>query len=257
MLNFDKAILMQSPASLIRGFSIFTSGLAYSLKRKKLLLLAVLPILIAFLSLIFFYSPLYVFINSLLEEQFISPERFNFFLGGAILWLSRGLIKILSAVSSFICFYILLQIFYIPFCSLLAESVLRNKGIVRVEGVGGMLKYNLSMLRVGLLKSLLLVMIGLILFASSFLPLLSFLPLYFALLVLSYDSFDYGLELYGFNLSQRSTFFHKEFFMLNGHAGVLFLISFVPGLILLTLPFSVIGASLQIGEVYDAKRKTA
>jgi uncharacterized protein involved in cysteine biosynthesis len=255
MLNFSKQILEQHSSSIIRGFSIFSSGVSHSFKKKKLLLLALLPIIIAALCLTFFYAPLYSFILSALEARLISQSQFNFWGGGALLWLVNLIVKVFSAIFSFIFFYILLQIVYIPFCSFLAEAVLREKGIVKVEGLTGMMAYNASMLKIGIMKAALLTLVGLVLFASSFLPLLSFLPFYFAMLILAYDSFDYGLELYGLNLSQRSTYFQKEFFMLNGHAGVLFLMSFVPGLLLLTLPFSVIGASLKLGEVYEVKRK--
>ena len=253
----NEQILSAHPRSLFEGFAILTSGFEHSFKNKKLFFLAFSPVLITIICLFLFYFPLFTLVLTLLEQKLISSESFGFWGGGLLLWLVNVLVKILAAVFSFIVFYILLQIVYIPFCSLLAEMILRQRGILEVKGLSGMLSYNLSMLRVGLLKAVLLVFVGLVLFASSFLPFLSFLPFYFALLVFAYDSFDYGLELYGCNLNQRSTFFKKEFFMINGHASVLFLLSFVPGLLLLTLPFSVVGASLKLGEIYDVKRKLA
>lgn len=255
MLNYKEILFQRQPMSLMQGLSILSTGLSQAFSNKKLLVMAVTPILIAVLCFSFFYGPIFSLVSSHLEQSLLSPATFDFWGGGVLLWIASGLVKVLSAIASFLCFYILLQVVYIPFCSFLAEAVLRDKGIVEVKGLQGMITYNLSMMKVGVLKSLLLVFIGLVLFASSFLPLLSFLPFYFALLVLAYDSFDYGLELYGYNLSQRSTFFQKEFFMLNGHAAVLFLLSFIPGLLLLTLPFSVIGASFKLGESYDAKRE--
>lgn len=257
MLSFKQALIGSTPKSFVSGLSVLSGGFHHCLKNKKLLFLAVLPIVIAVLCISFFYSPLYTLVYKFLEHRVISTDGFDFWGGAALLWIVKLLIKVLSAVASFVCFYILLQVVYIPFCSLLAEAVLRGKGIVQIQGVSGMLSYNFSMFKVGLLKAVLLVFIGFVLFVTSFLPLLSFLPLYFALMVLAYDSFDYGLELYGFNLNQRSTFARKEFFMLNGHAGVLFALSFLPGLLLLTLPFSVVGASLKLGEVYDIKRTVA
>jgi len=255
MLNYKTLMLQKQPMSLMQGLSVLSTGLSKAFENKKLLVMAITPIAIALLCFSFFYSPLYTFVSSLLEQKLVHPDTFAFWGGGVLLWVVSGLVKVLSAIMSFLCFYILLQVVYIPFCSFLAEMVLRDKGIVKIEGFSGMLTYNFSMMKVGLLKALFLVAIGIVLFISSFLPLLSFLPFYFALLVLAYDSFDYGLELYGYNLNQRSTFFQKEFFMLNGHAAILFLLSFIPGLLLLTLPFSVIGASVKLGDVYDTKRK--
>jgi len=255
MSRFKDRILVQTPKSLSEGLSILSSGLSHAFQNKTVLALALAPVLLAFVCVSFFYSPLYTFIFSALEHKIISPENFLFWGGGVLLWLVTILLKLVSAVVSFLFFYIFLQIIYIPFCSLLAENILREKGIIKISGFSRLVAYNISMLKVGLLKSLMLVCIGVVLFATSFVPILAFVPFYFALLVLAYDSFDYGLELYGLNLKQRSTFFQKEFFMLNGHVGVLFLLSFVPGLLLLTLPFSVVGASLKLGEVYEAKRQ--
>lgn len=256
-LNYKEHFFQLQPMSFLHGLGVLSKGFSKSFKNKKLLALAVTPIVIALICFSAFYGPLFILVSDLLQAKLVSAESYQFWGGSIVLWVVSGLVKVLSAVASFLCFYILLQVVYIPFCSLLAEAVLRDKGIVSVKGVSGMLSYNLSMMKVGLLKALLLVFIGFVLFLSSFLPFLSFLPFYFALLVLAYDSFDYGLELYGFNLNQRSTFFQKEFFMLNGHAGVLFLLSFIPGVLLLTLPFSVIGASVKLGEVYDVKRQIA
>ena len=104
-------------------------------------------------------------------------------------------------------------------------------------------------------------LVGVLLFLSSFLtPFLSLfalLPLYFGFLILSFDSFDYGLELYGLSLSERKIFFKSYFMMINGHGLILFLLNFIPGLVLLTFPFSVAGASQTLGDMYENQRQTA
>lgn len=244
------------PKSIFQGLFVLSRGFKFSIQNKGLLALSLAPIFIALVSLYFFYTPLYGSVFGFMNEYFLKANTFDFFGGWILLKLAVFLLKILTAISVFLVFYILLQFIYIPFCSFLAEWVLVNKGIKKFDGLGSMLKFNLSMAKTGLLKSLVLIALGLIFFVTSFFPVLSFLPLYFALIVLSYDSFDYGLELYGLKLSERSLFCRKEFGLINGHAGMLFLLSFVPGFLLLTLPFSVIGASLILGDLYDAKRKS-
>ena len=251
----ESRLLLAKPMTVFQGLSLLKNGFRKASENKQLLGLSVTPVLIALISFYFFYGPLYGVVSKTVLMKFITVGSYTFWGGSVVLWVLTAFLKALSAVASFLVFYIFLQVIYIPFCSLIAEAVLRDKGIIKINGFSEMVSYNFSMIRVGLLKALLLIVIGFVLFLSSFMPFLSFLPFYFALLVLAYDSFDYGLELYGLDLSQRSTFFQKEFFMLNGHAGVLFLLSFVPGLLLLTLPFSVVGASAKLGEIYDTKRK--
>lgn len=244
------------PGTAIKGLVTLVKGFKFALQRKGLLALSLTPIFIAVLSLYFFYTPLYGLTFDFVSGHLLEAERFDFFGGWILLKIAAFILKALTALSVFLIFYILLQFIYIPFCSLLAERVLLNKGIKKFDGIGDMISFNLSMAKTGLLKSLVLIFLGFVFFLSSFFPLLSFLPLYFTLIVLSYDSFDYGLELYGLSLHERSLFCRKEFGLINGHAGLLFLVSFVPGLLLLTLPFSVIGASLILGDLYDAKRKS-
>lgn len=256
MLSFESKIVASPPLSAFKGMFILTKGFKYAFQKKGLLLMSFTPLVIVFISLYFGYSGIYNFVFKFMSAKALSPSLFDFWGGIFLLKIATFFIGAVSFLGSMVVFYILLQIVYIPFCSILAERVLKDKKIKTFDGVLDLLLFNFKMFRVSLLKSLSLVALGLLFFVSSFVPLLSFLPLYFALIVLSYDCFDYGLELYGYSLRERSLFFKKDFGMINGHAGVLFLMSFIPGLILLTLPFSVIGASLVLGEFYDFKRES-
>ncbi len=238
----------------MRGALILSSGVRHAFKNKGLLALALIPVTIAILSLSLGFSSLFKVYFSYASEVLLSEGWFDFWGGFILLWLSKLVLKILTGFLTFLTFYILLQVVYIPICSLLAERVLAHKGIVRHDSIWKSLVFNARMLKTGLIKAIVLISLGVFCFMGSFIPILNFMPIYFALIVLSYDSFDYGLELYGLSFGDRVLFIRKEFMAINGHAGVLFLFSFIPGLILLTLPFSVIGASLLVGESNELKR---
>lgn len=247
-MNSKEILFSEIPKTFLKGGSILTSGFKHSLQRKSLLLLALIPIVIAIFAFYLGYGRVYGLFSSLAVETLITSLNFDFFGGGALLWLAKFAIKLLTGLVTFVLFYVAMQLFYIPICSILAERVLVDKGIVEVKTLSESIVFNIKMFKTGLIKAFLLIFLSLACFIVSFIPLLSFVPIYFALLVLSYDSFDYGLELYGLSLSDRSEFVRKESALINGHAGVLFLCSFIPGLLLISLPFSVIGASLALGE---------
>ncbi len=255
MLKFKKTIFLKKPQTFIKGLGVFILGVRHAFLNKSLLGLALIPILVAILGIFFGFKPLFRFYLSEGIEIFLNKEAFDFFGGAILFWISEFIFKILVAFLTLLTFYILLQVIYIPVCSLLAERVLVQKNIIHHKSTIEALAFNLKMFKMGLIKSVVLIFAGFFCFISSFIPGLSFIPIYFTLIVLAYDSFDYGLELYGLSLKDRILFIKKEFMLINGHGGVLFLLSFIPGLILLILPFSVIGASLLIGESNGPKRK--
>ncbi|MGH1468464.1 MAG: EI24 domain-containing protein [Bdellovibrionales bacterium] len=254
MSNFKEIMFVEKPRTFMRGALILGSGVKHAFKNKGLLALALIPVVIALFSLSLGFGSLFKVYFSYASGVLLNEGWFDFWGGFVLLWISKLVLKILTGFLTFLTFYILLQVVYIPICSLLAEKVLKEKGIVQHETIWKSLAFNARMFRTGLIKAVALIFVGILCFVGSFIPVLNFMPIYFALIVLSYDSFDYGLELYGLSFGERVLFIRKEFVAINGHAGVLFLFSFIPGLILLTLPFSVIGASLLVGESDELKR---
>ncbi len=256
-MNFKQLLHHSRPQNLFKGLGVLPRGLGFSFKNKSYLFLALIPVLSACVSLYFFYSVVFSFFYKLLLPFLEESLKFDFWGGFVIEWIALFGVKVFIGLFVFILFYILLQIVYIPICSVLSERVLKDKGIIQTKSLLDFLKFNFQMFKIGLFKAFILVFLSLFCFLVSFFPPLSFVPLYFALVVMSYDSFDYGLELFGMDLKERFIFARKETLLLNGHAGVLFFCSFIPGLILLSLPFSVIGASLILGEMQNGLKKEA
>lgn len=243
-----------SVQSFFKGSNILTRGLRLCFSDIKLFLFSVFPVVLSFVLLLSTFGWVYSVFFGLLKGPFIPEAGFSFFGGGVLLMLLTFALKIVTVLFVILLFYVLLQILYIPFCALIAENILSKKGVVELKSYSQMIGFNLKMMKIGLLKALLVALVGFFLFLSSFFPLFALLPLYFGFLILSFDSFDYGLELYGLSLSERKFFMESSFLMINGHSFVLFLLSFIPGLVLLTLPFSVAGASSTLGEMYEKQR---
>jgi len=240
--------------SFFSGTSILVKGLKVCFSDVKLFFFSVLPVVLSFVLLISTFGWVYSVFFGLLKGPFIPEAGFSFFGGPILLTLLTFALKIVTVLFVILLFYVVLQILYIPFCSIISERILRKKGIVELSSFNEMLLFNAKMMRIGLLKAVLIALVGFLLFLSSFLPLLALLPLYFGFLILSFDSFDYGLELYGLTFSERKFFMESSFSMINGHGLILFLLSFIPGLVLLTLPFSVAGASATLGEMYEQRK---
>jgi uncharacterized protein involved in cysteine biosynthesis len=241
--------------SFFGGSSILTKGLKLCFSNLKLFFFSVLPVMLSFTLLLSTFGWVYSVFFGLLKGSFIPEVGFDFFGGSLLLILLTFALKVVTVLFVILLFYVLLQILYIPFCALIAENILNKKGVVEFKSFTEIMKFNFKMLKIGLLKALLVALVGFLLFLSSFFPIFAFLPLYFGFLILSYDSFDYGLELYGLSLSERKFFLESSFLMINGHGLILFLLSFIPGLVLLTLPFSVAGASYTLGEMYEKQRE--
>ncbi len=235
------------------GLTLLLKGFGHCFKSLKLFFLCFLPVLVSSVLLFSNFNWLYDTFFNFLKDFLINESSYTYFGGAVVLTIFTFFIKFSCFLILILLFYILLQILYIPFCSFISESILKKKGIIDLNSFKDILAFNLKMFKVGLFKAVIVSLVGFFLFLSSFLPVLAVLPLYFGFLILSYDSFDYGLELYGLSFSERRAFFRRFFLMINGHALILFLLSFIPGVILLTLPFSVAGASLTLGEMYEQK----
>ena len=255
MVNRSKTLILSNAGGFFQGTGVLLKGIRHSFKNFKIFILCILPVMIAFSILTLTFSWSFDFAFEMLSSWFVNVEWFDFKGGSALLWFIKLLLKAVSIIFIVLGYYVVLQVLYIPFCSLLSEMVLKSKGITSPVGLAGFLSHNLTMFKVGLAKTLLVIVVAFVLFLTSFLPIFSFLPLYFGFLVISYDSFDYGLELYGLSLKERRSFFKAHFALINGHSLILFIVNIIPGLVLLTLPFSVVGASLKLGELYDTQRK--
>lgn len=94
-----------------------------------------------------------------------------------------------------------------------------------------------------------MLIVALVLFVSAFLPGVNMIAAFFAFVVLAMDSSDYAFEARTMNFAQRLTYVRSNWPEYFGMASFLALTALIPGLILLVMPFAVIGsAALMQGD---------
>jgi CysZ protein len=133
-----------------------------------------------------------------------------------------------------------------PFYSFLIERVLFLKGIKTVEpmGFGAKIAFFARVLRGSILKSVLFLIIGLVLFLMSFIPGLNIVTLYLGMCLLAADHFDLIFETRGLEFSERMSGLWSKKINVFGLGLFYFICSFIPGLNLILTSFVVIGATL-------------
>ena len=129
-----------------------------------------------------------------------------------------------------------------PFYSLMAEQVLLKNGVIQIEDVQG-LKRAFRMFVVSLIKTIVMILIGGVLFLLSFLPGLNLIASFFAFVLMAFDCMDYSMETVGMNLSERSSHFRRYFASYSGLGLVIGLTVLIPGLTLFVMPTLVVGAA--------------
>jgi len=147
--------------------------------------------------------------------------------------------------------YILASVIASPFYSIISEIILVKQGALPPQKFSLLhtLTTSLKMLWISILRGVFLLFIGAFLFVASFIPGLNLLVGFIIFLLMAFDSADYALEAKQLNLSQRLGFFRRHFVEFSGMATFVGLTAFVPGLILLVMPFAVVGASLVVAKL--------
>lgn len=213
----------------------------------RLLTVALLPLVIAFTStasllwLLWSYLPLWS--HQLVDGWMgLAPGVWHDVLYYPIV-ISAG---ILAFMSSVYVIYVLQALIAMPFYSLLADRALWMLGKKPEESLVWQkwVRKTLRMMRVSLLKAFLLLTLGLVLFLFSFLPMLNFVALAGAMMILAWDCMDYSFEALDFGFRQRVRYLTGEMPQWMGMAAGLGLTLFIPGLTLLVIPGAVVGAAI-------------
>ena len=144
--------------------------------------------------------------------------------------------------------FILSTIIAAPFNSLLAEHVL-----IRLQKQSDQpfqfwpwLKLTGRMFFLSLIKAVIFLVLGLMIFVFSLIPILNLISVFFVLLIIVYDFADYSFEAMGWGLRQRFRFFWNHISDFAGMAFFLSLTGLLPGLTLLLLPFGVVGVAQRM-----------
>lgn len=147
--------------------------------------------------------------------------------------------------------FLLATVIASPFNAILAEKTLIHLGVMPPK-TATMLEWvlvNLKMLGTSLVRAFLFAALGVLILVMSFIPFLNILGSYLSFLVVAFDSSDYALEVLQIPLRKRFSFLKKHLSEYTGMAGMLGLTLLVPGLTLLLLPISVVGASEVVAQL--------
>ncbi|MCB0363968.1 MAG: EI24 domain-containing protein [Bdellovibrionaceae bacterium] len=154
--------------------------------------------------------------------------------------------------------YLLASVVAAPFNAILAERTLMKIGMI-AERPFNMAKWtatSVKMMVTALIKAGVFLILGIFIFALSFVPVLNVLSSYLALMVMSFDSMDYSYEILELNLRERLKVFKQVFPEANGMAGAFAVTLLLPGLTLLAMPAAVVGGASILSSVPNLGRKS-
>jgi CysZ protein len=155
---------------------------------------------------------------------------------------------LLALFSSIYVMYLSQSVIAVPFYSYLADRTLGQLGkkpeIQRTWKQW--ILHSLSMIRVSLIKLIVLVVVGAVLFGFSFLPVLNVFALIGALMILALDCMDYSLDALGLGFRARMGYYARNWAQWLGMALGLGLTLLIPGFTLLIIPGAVVGAAIIV-----------
>ena len=236
---------------LLDGMLFLISGSKITFQVPGLLRFAIVPFILSFIIFLFTLILGFFYLGSLATSMvsvLVDPSSGSWFsiLYYPVLILSWLILLVLNSYFSFI----LISIIAIPFNSLLAERTLMAQGRLQPEPFqwAKWVRFNAKMLWIGVIKGILFLFAGVLLFLFALIPGLNLVTTFAACFLIGFDAMDYGFEAMGMNLSERFQFFRKRFSHFFGMSVIIFPILLVPGLLVLIYPFAVVGASNLLSE---------
>lgn len=202
-------------------------------------------------------APVFIFIVVLLVGMmggvFYIDDLVNLILGEYISGL-HGIVKTLIYILGFFLFgffyyvisFVVTSLVSIPVCAKLADKVVVKHTSLRVPetNFGQEVVLFLKMLKAAFAKAFLLIVIGLLLFVCSFIPLLAPLAFFASVFILAFDCTDFVFEKFGYGFRQRLNFLKKNWLAYLGLTCGLCLIVVVPLVQFLVLPVAVCASTL-------------
>lgn len=144
--------------------------------------------------------------------------------------------------------YMAVRLVVAPFYSILAEAALVRLGLRedRPFRLQQWVPLTLKMLVISLLKSVVFIVAGGVLFILSLIPLVNLLATLGFVHMLSFDVADYGFEAMEWNLKKRFRHFRENLNLYSGLAIGLGGAMVIPGMSLIIMPAAIVGASLVL-----------
>lgn len=230
------------------GVTSFLDGARLLKRDRTIRALGLIP---AFMSLTFFTAGLVVgmmYVDEIMSWVIQSNiSDYNLFIKSLIYIASFVL---LGFILYFVTFFVV-SMLAVPVCSSLSLRVLHRHGILLESKKS--LKENVitfaRMLRISLMKLVFIVIISILLFVASFVPLISPIAIYLSLMILTFDCMDYAMEHDEQGLRARFKFFMKNWVEFSGFAVCMGVLLVIPFIHFILLPVAVLGTSILYSKI--------
>lgn len=233
--------------TLLRGFKEIFSDL-------KIFLYTIIPVLIS----VFVVAILFKYgwdLTSQWAEKLITDYIPSYLLKSswvskAVYWVINVMFKFLVILAMTYFSFIFIQLISIPFYSLICERVLFKRGVFpdRPFRLSTWIRVTARMFVVSLIRMAIFLFIWVLVFIVSLIPGLQFISIFYSALMVGMDSLDYTVEIYEMSLGRRISLYVENFAYFSAVGLILIPFLFIPGLILLLLPITVVGMSVQFAE---------
>lgn len=232
------------------GFAAPLRGFRLIMKHRSVRRMAILPFLLSFLVFIVGLSigaPFLIASVPVWSAGAVSVLGLTAvsFLGGLLYWVLLLLLWPTAIIALLYLLFVVSKILGAPLYALLAEQVLKAEGVLQDSPFRLMpwLATNARMIWVSVLKSVLFLGVGGVLFVLSFIPGVALLTGFGFLLIVTFDLTDYSFEAVQMSLNDRLRFFRQHFLAFSGFALTMGLVFLIPGLNFFLFPAAVAGGS--------------
>lgn len=243
-----------------QGIGFINKGYSAIKTDKVLFLVALIPMFINITLFLLAYN-----FNADLIEDYIQKTTLQV-VGDSEGFLYSLMYYPLSILLKIIAFFILVFLTFAissivasPFHSYMAERLIAKYANQTEEAFHfkQWLQLTVKMFLTSLKKSLVFLVLGLVLFVCSFIPVVNVIASFLGCVIIAFDSMDYAFEVKQLNFSERKSYFRTHTNLFWGMGGVVTLTALVPGLTLLTQPLMVAGSTVLFcensGGSYDSR----
>jgi CysZ protein len=238
----------QAAQDFYHGFWFWVRGWRYLLGHRRLVAAAMMPILISTGSALWLvwllWTHLPAWVQILVGWMGLHPGWMQHILYYPIL-ISGALLALFGSVYVM---YLAQSLIAVPFYSYLADRTLGQLGKKpdHEQTWQEWTLHSLRIFKVSVIKFIVLMAVGIVLFVFSFVPVFNIFTLTAALMLVALDCMDYSLDALGLGARARVAYYSRNLAQWLGMAVGLGLTLIIPGLTLLVIPGAVVGAAIIV-----------
>lgn len=231
------------------GLAFWVRGWATLLHRPKLLALALVPV---FSSIVLTGV---LVIGVILRLPQWARYLTGFVQEAAPLWVQAALYYSIVLGAGFLVIMSFTYVAYLihaliasPFYSIIAERILLEPGADEKANWRDRVRLSWGLFKITLLKAVLYLFLGAVLFLMSFFPGLNAAALFCAWALVAYDCLDFSFEILGLSWRERLRRLFEKRILWMGMSFGLALTLLIPGLTLLVIPGAIVGAAQSLRD---------